>query len=553
MASAMMDNLVDLRINDQPIDAVTITEWQDVELSCVPPPGCTLDLVIGSPPPQQLEPFLHPDDPAWRWRWNPRNLVGHIPLTLRTMYAAGHSAEQRATLLVVPRKIDQERYELLIDDLQQVACGLIYALAGGTIGAATQSNDTSHERTLIETYFSLFAERFADVEQAVMLIARRPHTQLRPVAERVSIGQARDMSRVDDIVARGLVADDPVTPGHPPLPYEIVEPRSSVTADTYENQLLKRLLDELSRRARFIAGAAAQRIQGRRTSFGRSFQSPLEHIAERSTAIVQRLRELRALPFLAEVGALTSFHGPSQVMQRDRAYRQIYRMWQDLRRQPFVAIESPIFAIPITDMPRLYEQWCAVQLAHALVQLPGATVITQQLVTPAVVPGAPLEDSEQPYTITLSEDTPLLSLAWHDMRLTLRYQARYRPFMTTRSSQPKTQPGSLDRHTRVPDLVLEIVCPGQPPSLLICDAKYRLDAGGSVPEDALADAYVYLGSIGLASNERIVQAVMLLYPGQGVCEDYPSGVGAIPVLPGATTALYEWLTSTLQRGSGIRA
>jgi len=92
--------------------------------------------------------------------------------------------------------------------------------------------------------------------------------------------------------------------------------------------------------------------------------------------------------------------------------------------------------------------------------------------------------------------------------------------------------GSLDRHTRVPDISIEVRQPGAPPRVLLLDAKYRLDAEGrGVPQDALADAYTYLGAIGCGGVRATIGA-LLLYPGTGAPVLFPSGVGALPLLPG---------------------
>ena len=85
--------------------------------------------------------------------------------------------------------------------------------------------------------------------------------------------------------------------------------------------------------------------------------------------------------------------------------------------------------------------------------------------------------------------------------LALRYQPRYRPLRDAEtrrqgkanSSLPLSPSpslrvsalGSLDRHTRVPDLAIEVQRNGEPPQVLLLDAKYRLDAEGrGVPQDA---------------------------------------------------------------------
>ncbi|MEM8534718.1 MAG: nuclease domain-containing protein, partial [Chloroflexota bacterium] len=105
--------------------------------------------------------------------------------------------------------------------------------------------------------------------------------------------------------------------------------------------------------------------------------------------------------------------------------------------------------------------------------------------------------------------------------------------------------GSLDRHTRVPDIAIEITQPGYPAHVLILDAKYRLDASGrSVPQDALDDAYAYLGAIG-RNDKRSTSGALLLYPGTGKPELYTSGVGAIPLVPGQVDSLVSVLKEML--------
>ena len=519
-----------LLINNQPLEAAVVTEWQTVEFSCQLPDtatGAALELLVND---QRLEPFLRPHDPTWRWHWNPHNMVGRCTITLRTVWPAAQTTAQVATLAVIPRKIDQERYTLLLADLQQVVHSLVYTLVGGAVGVTLQTIAVEQAHTLLEEYYRLFDTRFVQLEQAVPRLARRPRTILRSTTRRVPTGQVRDLSRVTDrLVQNGCAAGS----DGPALPAAVTEESSVTTTDTYENRLLKRLLDELWRRARYFATLAD----------ARQSSTPLQRLAERSRTIMQRLGTLQALPFLADVGALTAWHGPNHVLQRDPDYRQVYHSWQDLRRCPLITVESPLFHIPLHALPQLYEYWCAVQVAQALLDLPDMVVQAQRLLQAQHLVDAEL--SNRPYNFTLVEDNPLLTLTWQGLTLHLRYQPRYRPAPRGQHTAPDTELCALDRHTRVPDLALEVEQDGQPPCVLVFDAKYRLDASGGVPADALADAYSYLGSIGLGSGARATRTALLLYPGQGAAEHYPSGVGALPLLPGATTVLGTWLREVL--------
>jgi large subunit ribosomal protein MRP49 len=530
---------MNLLVDNHPIsDACRITEWQTVEFACTPAQGAELRLMLNG---EALEPFMRPGDPAWRWRWNPQNAVGRFAVLLQATWSNGVVEELRAVIEVAPRKIDQERYTLLLDDLQQTVYGLVYALAGAMIGAAMQSPESPLEPQLLQSYLHLLDERFSQLDRAIAQIARRPRTELRPHAERVEVGQARDW-RLDPADWHSADVQAPVAHIQTPIPTEVSQARSTPSTDTYENRLVKRLLDELWRRTRLIA-ALAQREGSRAGERSRSFDT----IALRCNQVTKRLHELRALPFLAEVGPLISFHGPTPTLQREPAYRVVYRFWQDLRRYPFIAVETPLFDLPIQELPRLYECWCLLQVVQALLDLPDVQIHEQKLFVAA----------ETDFTLALVEDEAILALGWHDLTLRLRYQPRYRGTPLRRTggeagstphsprSRPRASFVSLDRHTRIPDLAVEIERSGMPPRVVLFDAKYRLDASGGVPEDALADAYTYLGSIGLPSGERAARAAVLLFPGQGAAEWYPSGVGALPLLPGAVGPLQERLEQLL--------
>ncbi len=519
-----------LLINNQPLETAVVTEWQSVEFSCRfsgTAADAVLELLVND---QRLEPFLRPHDPTWRWHWNPHNMVGRCTVVLRVVWHDGQTVEQQTVLTVIPRKIEQERYTLLLADLQQVVHSLVYTLVGGAVGVTLQAIAEEQAHTLLEEYYRLFDTRFVQLEQAVTRLARRPRTILRSTTRRVPIGQVRDLSRMTDrLVQDGCAAGS----DGPALPAAVTEECSVTTTDTYENRLLKRLLDELWRRAGYFAPIADARQPS----------TSLQRLAERSRTVMRRLGTLRALPFLADVGALTTWHGPNHVLQRDPDYRQVYRFWQDLRRCPLITVESPLFHIPLHAVPRLYEYWCAVQVAQALLDLPDIVVQAQQMLQ-----ALHLVDTEpwnRPYTFTLVEDSPLFTLIWRGLTLHLRYQPRYRPAPCGQHTAPYTELCALDRHTRVPDLALEVEQDGQPPCVLVFDAKYRLDASGGVPADALADAYSYLGGIGLRSGTRVTCTALLLYPGHGAAEHYPSGVSVLPLLPGATTALGTWLHEVL--------
>ena len=531
---------------DDTTDLPRIIEHQSIEFVCAQPVQNWLTLTIGNQP---LEPFVRPGENVWRWRWNPGTAVGLHHVVLAVGQTNDDMHQHTWTLVVTPRKIDQERYENLFEDIQQTTYNIIYTLAGASEEGATLHRDAPWQRSLIEEYYTFFEERLESFTRAVRRIARRPHEHLHATSNPTPLGQVNTLDAgAIQRIARGAFDEAPehiapelqqqFRPGGGLLPRHLDTPQHTPTFDCYEHRLLKQLLTLLLRRSRFIGVRAereVKRLAQNEALSGTTSFARVQQIADGCTTATRQLRELRDQPFLADVGPLTMFRGATPLLQRDSAYREVYQMWQAQRQHPFVAFDSPLFSIPITDLPHLYEAWCTIQVAQALLTL-GGEVQTQHLVTP------PNHDEDDvTYTVTLTEQTPMLVVQHSEQTLTLRYQPRYRPHKANTAHHL----GSLDRHTRVPDIAIEVTQPGCPSHVVILDAKYRLDASGrSVPQDALDDAYAYLGAIG-RNGKRSTIGALLLYPGTGKPERYTSGVGAIPLLPGNVDSLASILKEAL--------
>jgi large subunit ribosomal protein MRP49 len=542
---------------DQPSDLPPLAEHQPVELACAAGRGAHLALSVDGLP---VEPFLRPGEQLWRWRWNPGAAVGLHRVVLERRLADDTVERTNWRLRVAARKIDQDRYEALMEDLERTAYGLAATLAGAGAEGAVLDREIPWRQSPAEEYYALFEDRLGAFVQAVQRIARRPREQLRAGDEQLPLGQAAELSGAAIAnLARGQFDSAPpevaadlqgaLRPGGGVLPREVAAARARPTTDIYEHRLLKHVLSLLARHARFIgalAGRAAARLVANEAYTGAPAGRRLraEQIAAGCATAVRELRELRGLPFLADVAPLPAFRGATPLLQRAPAYREVYRMWQALRQRPLLAFDSPLFALPIADLPQLYESWCALQVARALLDL-GGTIRAQQLVEPR----RSGDDEALEHLIDLNTRMPLLVLEQGQRTLTLRYQPRYRPQQASKRSNVQSferlSLGSLDRHTRVPDLAIEIRDTNGVRALLL-DAKYRLDADGyGVPEDALADAYTYLGAIG-AAGQRATIGALLLYPGRGAPERYSSGVGSVPLLPDRLELLQQTLATWLE-------
>ena len=544
--------MAEIALTEDYADLPPITEHQSVEFVCVPGDAALAFAIDG----QELEPFLRPGEAIWRWRWNPGAAAGLHRLLL-TRRAAGEETRQEWALRVLARKIDQDTYQALIDDVQRVAYRLVAALAGAGAEGAELVRGVPWRHSPAEEFYALFEARLDSFARAVRRIGARPREHLRGGREAIPLGQADQISagaiaglaRAEFEPAPPEAAADlqaALRPGGGVLPRELPAERARPTTDIYEHRLLKHLLTLLLRHAR-TTGQLATREAARLVASEAYTNTPstrrlrAEQIAAGCAAAEITLRELRALPFLASVAPLPAFRGATPLLQRDPAYREVYAMWQALRQQPQLAFDSPLFAAPIAELPRLYESWCALQVAEALLAL-GGDVREQHLIETRQRSA----DDALEQVVALSERAPLLVIARGETTLTLRYQPRYRP-PTTDHRSPTTAAkqrlpvglGSLDHATHVPDLAIEVRRADTLPQVLLLDAKYRLEANGhSLPPDAFGDAYTYLGAIG-CGGRRTTLGALLLYPAPVPAERFSSGIGTVPLLPGRTSVLND--------------
>lgn len=555
-------------------DLPAIAEYQPVEFVCAPLAGATPELAVDG---LVLSPFLRPGDTRWRWAWNPGAAVGIHALRLAMFVDGAPCDERQWRLLVAPGKIDSERYLAILEDVERLAPALVRSLTGAAVGSQLGRSDGT-PRFWFDDAMALFGSSFDRFEQAVQRILAHPRSALQHDDERVPLGRARELSAtaLQRAVQGDLEAAAPdaaphvqrlVRPEGGVLPRTVVQESSRDAYDTAEHRLLKRTLELLRGRARRCADRAQREI-ARLTAVAPDSSRAARAcaIAARCDQCVRRIASLLAEPFFEQVTVLRQTPAVTPLIRRDPSYRQVYRMWRALRQSLVVDPGAP-FDLSVVDLPLLYERWCVLQVIRALLNL-GVEAHSCSLAVP------PADDADA-WSFNLQSDEPLLIAAWNGWTLRLRYQPQYRPAPDRSSDDPRSperrlslsqrrlsvsQAGdglpalperrlsllqaandsplvSLDRHTRIPDIAIELIRPDHPPRVIVLDAKYRLDADGrGVPADALAEAYAYASAIG-ASGAPAVVAALILYPGTGDAERYPGGAGAVPLLPGAVGEL----------------
>ncbi|MCS6842638.1 MAG: nuclease domain-containing protein, partial [Roseiflexus sp.] len=463
-----------LLLDGVPVADPVVTERSVVEWSCAVPAGATAQLAIDGAP---LEPFLRPGDAIWRWRWQAPAAAGAYSVCL-TITAAAQQTAWRGVVQVVPSLLDARRYAALLTDLTQLAPELAHALSGGRQAAGSGDAGPPDRAALLALLTSPLTQRLL---AAVERIARRPPGRRRQLDGPRDLGSVR--ARPDP--ARWRIAADAA-----PLPRTGWPDRVWVQVDRP---------DPLER-SRLVAAHVLDRLLWAGQEL---LSSPLPADARaRLVAVIGRLRVARVQ--LDVTGQSAAARSTWQPRSRDERIVAAYRRLMQRRLGAGWAPE--LLAIPVREVTKLYEIWCAAQVARSVLTLADWQIDTQTML------------AEQ--MIQLATDRPLLCLTHPDgATLTLRYQPRYAP-----DSQPFR---SLDDRVRVPDVTLEATHPQRAPVLIVLDAKYRSEEG-DLPASAIDEGYSYLAGIGRSDGSRAVAALALLFPGAGAPVVYASGLTALP-------------------------
>lgn len=461
------------------------------------------------------------------------NFGSQIGRTLLSFQVAGEP-ELDLELEVLPTKLDYaEDYARLVEDTQEILAGLVLEHLRSTFQPGRPTGVPQPSRL---EWLTLLRHAADELERALTQIARRPQRALTRDPQQT---RAERVQRADASLRRGVLRGAgagrtlPLRQGLP-VRERLEERRARPTLDTPEHRWLAARLAEVRHRLARLR-QAEQLLPG---------SARLRRTLEEITALEERIVRLSQLePLAAAAGAPPPGFAslPLQILPGyAEAYRACLLLSQGLR------LEGGPVDLALKDLHLLYEYWCFLTLLRLL----GA-VLGQQM-----APRELLVVEQQGLRVRLQRgQTHAVGFAAPDgRRVALTYNPRF-------TAEPLLVP-------QQPDFLLEIQEPGGAARLLVLDAKYRLDASPAYlarhgvpgpPEEALNDLHRYRDAIrlpGAAGSRRVVTQAVALFPYR---EDEPGrfrgsrlsrsleciGVGALPLLPGSTEYLEEWLRAVI--------
>ncbi|MBW6475393.1 MAG: restriction endonuclease-like protein, partial [Anaerolineaceae bacterium] len=217
-------------------------------------------------------------------------------------------------------------------------------------------------------------------------------------------------------------------------------------------------------------------------------------------------------------------------------------------------IEGGPLRLSVKDLNLLYEYWCYIALLRIVSEVLGKPIPSSDLLTIQQRGLQILLQKGRQCNVKFDTDTK--------RTITLTYNPKF--------------VGENYLVPQQPDILMTMDDPGWPKLQLLFDAKYRIDTTqqyqdqygtSGPPEDALNVLHRYRDAIlekdGIKSeskrSKRTVVQAAVLFPSHDTQQNPFSksrlwksldklGVGAVPLLPGETKYLEEWLTAVLHQG-----
>lgn len=433
----------------------------------------------------------------------------------------------RRTCRVAPRKLSEEGFHTLVDDLHRrlpatvaIALQRVGALAGVEL-VPPQETTLAEEWNRLERACRGTSARRGLVEVLVSL-ARQAHEVLKTLETWSPRERARRVS--PSRLVHAFIRPANLDAQHMPL--TVPEQRVEHSVDTYENRLVKAFYQQVDQRLRAVITA--------------TITAPESDVHRGACALLRDLKRARhAAAFLDDVGPL--IEPPARltmVLLKRSDYRAALEGLLEFRRSALVRVDEPALDAPLTNLPRLYETWCLLEVIAQALEL--AAEFNFRVGHEALVVRSP----NQMWVRVLRDGRPAVVL---NHRAT-RAEVRLIPQRTYASRDNQLHSMSFQQR---PDLAVEVSTASRT-QCWIFDPKYKLDSEeiegeqlDARPKKVDIDAmHSYRDAIRDGEGRHAVAYAAILYPGR--TRDYGPGLQAIGAAPDRAGPMREVVGAVLR-------
>lgn len=293
-------------------------------------------------------------------RLRPRRYVGVVRLVFRSSAGNGE-----LTLAVRPRKLADDEYRQMLDDIGRVATeALLQAFAPAAV--SLQSDATTKAQLLYQQFAFLQARLRCGGEDDIAFVLQHPQRAWVEGDEQRPAGTPmRGGSRT--LRALGRPGPRSVAPAHldvPSLPRRLPAARTNETLDNEPNRFVAFAL----RRWRELAQ------QVRDTLDPTSDAGPVTRGIEEVNEVIAVLDRALSNALFRDVGPLIALPTGNQVLQKRAGYRELFRTFVLVEAGARLALDLDIedlFSASQRNIAMLYEYWTFLQLVNAVSRVCG--------------------------------------------------------------------------------------------------------------------------------------------------------------------------------------
>lgn len=465
---------------------------------------------------------------------NFRRQVGNSEFVVR---AGRH--ELRFVVEVTPTKIDYHTdYLELVHDVNSLVHGLAFEYLRATYLPSTLT--TAYDQQSTVEWLTVLAALFDDLDAAFNYVQAHPVRTLAGRTEYRRADKARGYdTQTRKAIQRGLGRGPWLhAPVVGPIRAQLPGSCAVESLDTNEHRWLRQQAVDVVGRIRHVV-AGIERSRRSLAAAGRSHHRIDLEIRELQSFAARLTQRMSSEPF-STATAPPPVGFTSLTLLGQPGYRDAYRILQLLRMS--LRVSSGAVATSIKEIDALYEMWCFLRVVAEVCSIVDTTIDPTTLIQ--------IGDDGIRLRVKRGQQSAV-TVHGGTKTLTIRYNQSY----DSLTGQQK------------PDIVIEVQHHEWPQIVLILDAKYRLDSSAGYiaafgtpgpPSDAVNVLHRYRDAIAIRMNDAglgrpVVRGAVLFPPDANA--DFETnrlwraldelGIGAIPLLPSATTHLTAWLAHVL--------
>lgn len=364
-----------------PEQAVVVLEWTELdrvrlrlesedELALLSLEGCEIQVPAGVqrtvPGPEELRDDTYP--------WYPGDYQIQVQAEGTVWYGL---------FRVKPRHLAADQLARLRQDLEQVVAGLTLDVLAHR-GYQGPQDAAAAPGGIRLRQLSLLRRALQEVAPIVGQIEREPQRQL---GRRYGLVPWHQAQRLDGKSFRWLARGEwmhsgkAAPAGWNQPPRAVLAPAASQSYDTYENRVVRFILERFAARARLLESAletdlaSAERevseAQQRGWATGELEQrlESYRRLQPRAAEVARGFEHLVHRPFLSAVAPLQGLPVPTTTLLKDARYRVLYR-WHRQVEEALVTVDTgELFQMRTKRTSKLYEYWCLLKVVEIFGQL----------------------------------------------------------------------------------------------------------------------------------------------------------------------------------------